>query len=211
MSIFTKLLIGFLALNFVIVGLGVTSTLHISVMKEQLGDVYDKSLMATNFARSVQNNFTSMELEFTRAVYTKDSEQAVKHFEKASEYYTLFLEDLRVAEDRAISNDSWNYIEAIRTSAEKWKMLANKINRNPDNISNSDVLEEMRALVVSIGESMYFLTENEAAAGFELVVNSKKITKQVRTQNLIISIGGAILGVVIAFVLSRNINDDVTS
>lgn len=204
-SLYLKLIIAFFSLNLVIVGLGVASSFHMRSMTEQVTDIYDKSLMATNFARSVQNNFTSMELAFSRALNAKTKEETLENLKWASDIYKIFLEDLDIAKERSLDPESPELIEGIRVAAKKWKGLAEQLADDPMDMKDISQLEEMSLLVQEIGEDMFFLIENEAAAGFNTVVQSKKKMRNVRWENIAISIVSSLFGIAIALLLGKHI------
>ena len=84
--------------------------------------VYDRPLQAINFSRQAQNDFLNAYILMLKAV-TNDALK--ENTEEISATISLFNENLEIADERAVSEDSNQIIAKIKTKSADW--LAQKI------------------------------------------------------------------------------------
>lgn len=132
-------------------------------------DVYHKPLQAINFARTAQNDFTSLDFALYKAL---QSGQLRESAEDVEEGYELFLENFEIAEERAISPDSPDYIEQVKSLSAQWHSLKDKL------IAGAVTYEVIEPVSEQIHAALANLVEFEAAAGYNFILESEKTTER---------------------------------
>lgn len=131
--------------------------------------VYHKPLQSINFARTAQNDFTSVDFALFKAFQkgTLKSQSA-----DIQESYELFEENFAIAEERSISEDSKEYIAEIKDLSGKWKKQADSL------IAGRATYEAIEPISEKMQEALANLVEFEASAGYDFVLESEKTTER---------------------------------
>jgi len=203
MSLFKKLFLSFLLLNALTVGMGFFSTKQVTHTANFIQEVYDKPLQSINFARMAQNDFTSLDMYLYKVYSNKILDEDA--LEEINDSLELFVENLEVAEERAISKDSKEALVAINSYIEKWKNIK-------DGIFASNVeYSEIESVSESIQSNLADLVEFEATAGYDFVIDIQNTARHTKRKTNIITGVVTVFGVCLAIFLSFNITNPVKS
>ena len=132
-------------------------------------DVYHKPLQAINFARTAQNDFIALDFALYKAL---QSRQLRENAEDIEEGYELFLENFEIAEERAISPDSPEYIEQIKGLSTEWASLKDQL------IAGAVTYEVIEPVSEQTHDALANLVEFESAAGYDFILQAEKLTEQ---------------------------------
>jgi signal transduction histidine kinase len=117
-SVKAKLFGGFLAMAFLIAGLGAYAILSIGNAGHVVTDTFDRPLMAVNFARSASQTFAALEIETLRST---DPEAPEVYFDGLSEQFT---EELIIARERSISPKADAFFDDVTRDFTRWHSQA---------------------------------------------------------------------------------------
>jgi signal transduction histidine kinase/HAMP domain-containing protein len=132
-SIGAKIFGAFVAMSMITGALGGYGLYVLFATGQIVVDTYDKPLMAINFARAASLTFAQMDKELLRRSLVSEQERAAIDRNLAGLSVT-FLEDLAVADERALAASERAVIVEIKNLFEKWTAL-----RQQDDVSVGDL------------------------------------------------------------------------
>jgi methyl-accepting chemotaxis protein len=149
MAIFHKLLLAFALIAAVFSALGAYGYWNIESTGRLAIEIYDKPLMAINFARAAQNGFADARrlADSGRAGIRDDLQEKID----------TTLEDLQVAGERAVTDDAREIVTTLSELLTAWR----------DAINNRAPIDERKALSSDIAEEFDALIEISTFEGFE--------------------------------------------
>ena len=198
MSIRLKLLIGFLLCTTVTAALGGYAVVTISSLGNLTMEVYDKPLMAINYARAAETNFTSLDGLLIRLSSDVQGEQAGKLKEGINDQTESLSENLEVASERAMNEESRVLIKEIQSLVTKWQASVETFISGKKPSASIDVSNVSSAILGKLGE----LVEITAAAGFEFRLRAEEEVAKRGRITLIVVAAGIALGILIALYLA---------
>lgn len=197
MSLLVKLCLGFLILNASILGIGLYSSRQIAEIAGFINTVYEKPLQSINFARMAQNDFSQLDFALYKA-YQRGELNADKQ-EEVADALELFTDNLGIAEERAVSDDSKESITNIKAALQKWAALKEQL------FAGASRYTEIEPVSEEIQDELANLVEFEAGAAYEFVISTSDTAVKIERHNTILSIVIAVVGMGIALVLGINI------
>lgn len=190
MTIRWKLLLGFLTMATITAGLG----LYAMAVQTRLGalaiDIYDRPLMAINYARNAQSDFARMDAAIAALQATGDAEGRRRFRDEAALHLRNMQDNLDVAGQRAIVEVSAGLIAAVQTELAPWAMAAME--------TGVIGIDTDRDAVSRIHGLLDDLIENTAAEGFEYRQRAELRVSQERMQTAVIAGGGGVMAVLLA-------------
>lgn len=217
MKIGRKLLVGFLIVITSTVGLGLYAIHSIRTMNDLIGRLYDNVLMTSTFAQSAHTSFIKLDRALKEAVAAptvSDLDRQAAAMEAAEK---VFLEDLAVVGERALSATSTGHVAEIRRLYERWKPLraeALASARRQLGAGSADAAKKTPGVTTSpeslqiaglIEARLTALTDYAAETGFEF----KESAKRLGSLTLYVAQGAVVSALLISlgvwWVLSRGI------
>ena len=131
--------------------------------------VYDRPLQAINFSRQAQNDFLNAYILMLKAV-TNDALK--ENTEEISATISLFNENLEIADERAVSEDSNQIIAKIKTKSADW--LAQKDLM----VKGEAEFKSLESISVDIQTMLASLVEAEAASGYDYIIESDEVEER---------------------------------
>lgn len=132
-------------------------------------DVYHKPLQSINFARTSQNDFTTLDFTLYKSYQSGSLDQDKDDIQ---EKFDLFLENFEIAEERAISEYSPDYIAEIKSLSQEWKSLKNGL------IAGTRTYDQIEGVSLKLVEALNNLVEFEASAGYDFVLESEQTSER---------------------------------
>jgi signal transduction histidine kinase/HAMP domain-containing protein len=122
LSIGNRILAAFLAMSTIVALLGIAGLAVLSAAGSIAVNTYDGPLMAINFARAAQNDFTRARMDALRYVHAAPSERPAIDSDIRTTLSTLF-DDLAVAEQRSRAGDERKTIRELRPLIRRWAAM----------------------------------------------------------------------------------------
>ena len=195
MSIRIKLLIGFLLCTAVTAALGGYAVVTISSLGNLTMEVYDKPLMAINYARAAETNFASLDSLLIRF---SSGDQGEKLTDGIKEQTENLSENLEVASERAMNEESEILINDIQNLVTQWQASVGDIMAGKKPSASIDLSKVSSTILGKLGE----LVEITAAAGFEFRLKAEEEVAKRGRITLIVVAAGIALGILIALYLA---------
>lgn len=159
-SVKAKLFAGFLAMTFLIAGLGGYALLSIGNAGDVVTDTFDRPLMAVNFARSAGQTFSALEIETLRP---SDVDNPHAEFDRL---VTQFREDLEVARARSIAPRADSFFDDIMSDFTSWekseRARLGQTGLTQRNDALSEVIEENLDIVIELQTNQSFRNREQA-------------------------------------------------
>ncbi len=198
-SVRFKLTAAFLALSFIAAALGEYAIYAITQAGEIVVHTYDGPLQGISYARESSLSFAQLESELLRQRFHQSD--AASGIEALDALAVDFDENIRVAEERALSDMSRKAVQSAHALEAQWIALARKFVATPD-VATAEKIDEVSAQVIAaLDEGVELLT-------YEGFVERQKSVAAIATSKAL-AIGGTgaalILALVMAVILSRQI------
>ncbi len=195
--ILIKLSLGFLILIGFTLGLGLFSSRAIDVTAKHINNVYAEPLQSINFSRTAQNDFTQLDFALYKA-YREDALDKDMR-ENIDEGLETFQDNLAIAEERAIGEYSKESIETIKQSMQRWIAVKNSL------FDGRSGYTGISPISASIQSNLADLSEFEATAAYDYVIEAEKAAYDIQQKNDYITIVASVIGLVIALLLGFHI------
>ena len=160
-SIRSRIFAAFVVMGVLTTGLGVYAYYSIWSAGRIVVDIYDRPLMAINFARSASVDFLQMNNALLQLRHARDDTQDV-YWNKLKQWSATFHDDVAIAAERALSARSLQIVGQIKTMVKRWQKLAETKGAAPD----KHVLGELDYLTDQIIQRFDVLTELTAGQSF---------------------------------------------
>jgi methyl-accepting chemotaxis protein len=162
MSLCSKLLLGFLSVVLLATIAGANSIYSVSRLGELAIDMYDKPLMAINFARAAQTDFLRARSALREAA-GQGGDDATDARDEAESAYEDLVDNLDVVAERAYEQRSVALIAETTTALEEWW---EKSQAALDAAGETPDAEGAAALDEAIAEKLDLLVEYESEKGY---------------------------------------------
>jgi methyl-accepting chemotaxis protein len=162
MSLRSKLLLGFLSVVLLATVAGANSIYSVSRLGELAVDMYDKPLMAINFARAAQTDFLRARAAL-RAAAGQGGDAATDARDEAESAYEDLVDNLDVVAERAYEQRSVALIAETTTALEEWW---EKGQAALDAAGEASDAAGAAALDEAIAEKLDLLVEYESENGY---------------------------------------------
>lgn len=193
MTIRWKLLLGFLSVAGLTAALGIYALVVQGRLGDLAVDIYDRPLMAINYARNAQSDFARMDAAIFAARMATAEESLKRHRDAATLHLRNMLDNLEIAERRAIVPDSVPLIAAVRAElADVDKVAAGLGVGGLDSDRIHLLLDELIDITV--------------AEGFEFRQRAEERVMAERLQTIAMVGGGILLALVLAGLLGSRIS-----
>ncbi|MGH6926823.1 MAG: MCP four helix bundle domain-containing protein, partial [Dongiaceae bacterium] len=204
MSLRSKLLFGFLSVVLLATIAGANSIYSVSRLGELAIDMYDKPLMAINFARAAQTDFLRARSAL-RQTTGQGGEADTDARDEAESAYEDLVDNLDVVAERAYEQRSVELIaETTAALGEWWEKSQAGI--ESAGTASPAVAEVVAALDEAIAEKLDLLVEYESENGYNF--RRDAVAAIDRAWWVTIGFGGAvvILGVLVALALGNRLS-----
>lgn len=202
MSLRSKLLLGFLSVVLLATIAGANSIYSVSRLGELAIDMYDKPLMAINFARAAQTDFLR-----ARSALRQDPGQGEETDtgarDEAESAYEDLIDNLDVVAERAYERRSVELIAETTTALEEWW---EKSQTGLESAEATSDAEAIAALDATIAEKLDLLVEYESENGYNFRRDAAAAID--RAWWMTIAFGGAVmvLGILMALGLGNRLS-----
>ena len=168
--------------------------------------LFDKPLMAINFARSAQTDFVVIELRDRDLGDMTDPAERVAADAEIKAQLRNFFDDLAVAEERGISTEIPRLAAQIREHVARWQEAAERfMHANGDPPAMRDFARARDAIGEQVREELEILTQIAADDGFGFREESEQVIRQTKLWTSIVIAALLLIGIVITALLIRNI------
>ena len=195
--VFIKLWLGFLVLTGFIVGIGLYSSNEIANASKYINKVYEDPLQSINFARTAQNDFTYLDFLLYKAYQNDELDEDM--LEEIDDYLETFNDNFEIAEERAIGEHSPEAIAEVKKLINRWNEEKNKL------FEGGGYYYKIEGISEEIESNLADVSEFEATAAYDYVIEIEKAALEVQEQNKLISIIAGVIGVLIALLLGRHL------
>jgi methyl-accepting chemotaxis protein len=204
MSLRSKLLLGFLSVVLLATVAGANSIYSVSRLGELAIDMYDKPLMAINFARAAQTDFLRARSAL-RQTAGQGGEADTDARDEAESAYEDLVDNLDVVAERAYEQRSVELIAETTAALGEWWEKSQAGVESAGIVSPADV-EAVAALDEAIAEKLDLLVEYESENGYNF--RRDAVAAIDRAWWVTIGFGGAvvILGVLVALALGNRLS-----
>jgi methyl-accepting chemotaxis protein len=202
MSLRSKLLLGFLWVVLLATVAGANSIYSVSRLGELAIDMYDKPLMAINFARAAQTDFLRARSALREAI-SQEGDAATERRDEAASAYEDLVDNLDVVAERAYEQRSVALIAETTTALEEWW---EKSQATLDAAGETPDAEGAAVLDDAIAEKLDLLVEYESENGYNFRRDAAAAID--RAWWATIGFGGAVmlLGVLLALGLGNRLS-----
>ncbi len=201
MPIRLKLLLGFLVVTAMAGFLGAFGVYSVGVMGELAIETYDRPLMAINYARAAETDFSRIKARVAPLVKSGDAAAAdAPDEEEVEDLFENFADNLDVAIERALSDDSRSAGKRALTRAGRWRDITLAI-LGGERYDAEGYVAEMRAIEAGLAE----LVEITAADGFEFRLTAEALIEQERWIMLGAVLATVILAIGLALLIAQRI------
>jgi methyl-accepting chemotaxis protein len=202
MSLRSKLLLGFLSVVLLATVAGANSIYSVSRLGELAIDMYDKPLMAINFARAAQTDFLRARSALREAI-SQEGDAATERRDEAASAYEDLVDNLDVVAERAYEQRSVALIAETTTALEEWW---EKSQATLDAAGETPDAEGAAVLDDAIAEKLDLLVEYESENGYNFRRDAAAAID--RAWWATIGFGGAVmlLGVLLALGLGNRLS-----
>jgi signal transduction histidine kinase/HAMP domain-containing protein len=195
-----KIFLAFCAMSVLTGAVGVYGIFATTVANRIVVDIYDRPLMAINFARSASSIFAQMGNQLLQARMTGDIATMRAKLKSLS---SNFFDDLGVAEQRSMSPGALAAAHKVRGLARDWLAAVEAATDERGLASTAGVL--LVALSEQIMDEFDRLIELTAEDGFHQREQSLRELGRIRQINLTCSLLAVLLAGIATFVLDRRI------
>ncbi len=176
---------------------------------QSVGDLvvrlYDRPLMAINYARLAQTSFVSQELTTREMEADKPADAAALILDIRSRNEN-FLSDLAIAEERGLNASIARYAAKIRDLNEAWLHLALDALAMPaDASARTEMLKTREAIAGEISANLEILTQLAAEDGFLFRTEAEAKIQQTKDRTMMMIGGLALVILIVSVLLIRNI------
>ncbi len=199
MPIRLKLLLGFLVVTAMAGFLGAFGVYSVGVMGALAIETYDRPLMAINYARAAETDFTRLKADIAPLAKAGGGASAPDEAE-IEELFESFTDNLDVAIERALSDGTRGAGEALLERAEGWREISRAILAG----AAYDV-EGYSAATQAIEAGLSELVETTAAEGFEFRLTAEALIQRERWIMLGAVLATVVLAIGVALLLAQRI------
>lgn len=197
-SIRSQIFAAFLLLSLVIGGLGVYGVVQISTAGAIVANLYDKPLMAINFARLASFTFSEMNNELLRL---RLADKAPKGADaKLDDLARDLFDNLRLARERSVSGRPAALIDEIGALVRRWDTL-----RRGTDLSDPGAAAAMDKLSTEILDKFDTMTELSADEGFVQRENAVREIGASRAVSVGATAAALLFSIVVTLMLARRI------
>src|SRR5215469_3406549 len=197
-----KIFLAFCAMSMLTGAVGVYGIFATTVANQIVVDIYDRPLMAINFARSASSIFAQMGNQLLQARMTGDIATMRAKLKNLS---SNFFDDLGIAEQRSMSPGAVAAAHKVRGLARDWLAAAGEGTMDEHQIASTPGVE-LVALSEQIMDEFDRLIELTAEDGFHQREQSLRQLGRIREINLTCSLLAVLLAGLATFVLDRRIH-----
>ncbi len=204
MSLRSRLLLGFLSVVLLATIAGVNSIYSVSRLGELAIDMYDKPLMAINFARAAQTDFLRARSALRQAAGQGEEADTDPRDEAESAYEDL-VDNLDVVAERAYEQRSVALIDETTTALGEWWEKSQAGLESGEAMSPADAVA-VAALDEAIAEKLDLLVEYESENGYNFRRDAAAAID--RAWWVTIGFGGAVvvLGILLALAIGNRLS-----
>lgn len=195
--VYIKLPLGFIILSASVFGIGYFSSHEMAKVSKYINKIYAEPLQSINFSRTAQNNFTQVDFALYKA-YTQNALNE-ERLEEINEGLGTFEENLAVAEERAIGEYSKDSIAAVKKSIKNWSIAKDEL------FQQQGDYEKLGKISEEIESNLADLSEFEAAAAYDYVIEAEKAAEITKEKNSFLTTIAGTIGFIIAFLLVKHI------
>jgi methyl-accepting chemotaxis protein len=203
MSLRSKLLLGFLSVVLLATVAGANSIYSVSRLGELAIDMYDKPLMAINFARAAQTDFSTVRFALRGAV--GDGEEADSAREEAEPAYEDLVDNLDVVAERANDRRTAELIAETTAALEQW-WEKNQAALEPADATPPADAEAVAALDEAIAEKLDLLVEYESESGYNFRRDAAAAIDRAWWATIGFGAAVVVLGIVVALGLGNRLS-----
>jgi signal transduction histidine kinase/HAMP domain-containing protein len=196
-----KIFLAFCAMSVLTGAVGVYGIFATTVANRIVVDIYDRPLMAINFARSASSIFAQMGNQLLQARMTGDIATMRTKLKNLS---SNFFDDLGIAEQRSMSPGALAAAHKVRGLAQDWLAAAVEAAMDERRIASTPGVK-LVALSEEIMDEFDRLIELTAEDGFHQREQSLRELGRIREINLTCSLLAVLLAGIATFVLDRRI------
>lgn len=187
-------------------GLGVAAFWAVQSVGSLVVRMYDQPLMAINYARLAQTDFSTQELSTREVLTENEAAVSARYAEEIKAKNDEFLADLGVAEERGLNAAIRGYGAKIRSLNEIWLQTTLDALVEPlDSVARREYIRTRETLAAAISENLEILTQIAAEDGFIFRTQAEAEIRATenRTMTMIAALAAVIL--VVSILLTRNI------
>jgi signal transduction histidine kinase/HAMP domain-containing protein len=196
-----KIFLAFCAMSVLTGAVGVYGIFATTVANRIVVDIYDRPLMAINFARSASSIFAQMGNQLLQARMTGDIATMRAKLKNLS---SNFFDDLGIAEQRSMSPGALAAVHKVRGLARDWLAAAVEAAMDERRIASNPGVQ-LVALSEQIMDEFDRLIELTAEDGFHQREQSLRELGRIRQINLTCCLLAVLLAGIATFVLDRRI------
>jgi signal transduction histidine kinase/HAMP domain-containing protein len=197
-SIRSQIFAAFLLLSIVIGGLGAYGVVQMSTAGGIVANLYDKPLMAINFARLASFTFSEMNNELLRERLA--GKPADGRDSKLDDLSKDLFDNLRLARERSGSGRPAALIDEIGGLARRWNALRRET--NPSDPVGGAAMDKLSTQIIEKFDTM---TELSADEGFVQRENAVREIGASRAVGIGATLAALLFSVVVTFLLARRI------
>lgn len=194
-----KIFLAFCAMSVLTGAVGVYGIFATTVANRIVVDIYDRPLMAINFARSASSIFAQMGNQLLQARMTGDIATMRAKLKNLS---SNFFDDLGIAEQRSMSPGALAAVHKVRGLAQDWLAAAAEAAMDERRIASTPGVH-LVSLSEEIMDEFDRLIELTAEDGFHQREQSLRELGRIREINLTCSLLALLLAAIATFVLNR--------
>jgi signal transduction histidine kinase/CheY-like chemotaxis protein/HPt (histidine-containing phosphotransfer) domain-containing protein len=206
MSVKIKLLGAFFVAVVAAVALSLLALVSTWSVADRAVQLFDRPLMAINFARSAQTGFTVAELMDRDAADTTDPSAKTAAAVQIGGQIKVFLDDLAIAEQRGISAEIPKLAAEIRDHATRWQQTAKAtMAAAPGSAEATRLAAERDEFGRQVRQELEILTQLAAEDGFIFREDSERIIAQTKLWTSSVIGGLLFVCLLVVVMLVRNI------
>jgi methyl-accepting chemotaxis protein len=213
MRIMAKFIVGVCAATVFAVAAGLFAAEGVRRTSALTSDLYDRPLMAADFARSAFTGLIRMDRAYETALRESDRSRFREQIDSIAAIEDTVLSDLAIVAERAPDSDSERILADAHRDMAQWHELRQDFLRlaaqnGQDSIKTDELrpLTERKAAILTAAENNFdILVENAKAAGLDFRQAAVRIGHDTWRFALIAIGASAFLSLLIAFLLGRGI------
>lgn len=184
LSIFVKLAINLFILSSMGIAIGWYSSFEIEQTASNINDVFSKSLQSVSFSKSAENKFLNMEFLLYKSY--KAEKYTIAAEETINVSLERFREDLEIASERSISQNSVTVLQDLNRLIAKWEVRKNDIYR--DGTNKYQLFTDMQDISIEIKIDLNDLSEFETAAAYSKVLEANDVANDMQNLCMIVAV-----------------------
>ena len=208
MKLRLQLLIGFLSLTMLILFMGSYGIFSLNRIYEFTRAMYDGPLMAINFARSAQHDFSRIEVALSELAAGAEAERTDTLIAAIKDYRATFAEDLSIAEERVAKAQAQAAIDRIRVALARWDgawQVVEAAYAQGDLAAAGRQRGRVVAAIKAVNEEIEVLVEFAAQEGYDFRGMALDQSHSVIQLNWVIVVAGILSGILLGLLMAWRI------